>query len=341
MNPVDRRCVSWFIVNHVLRKDAHMNRRQALTGFAAAAAATVLVAPARANAGSGPFPTVIPLPDNWLPEGIAIGAAPFAYFGSRADGSIYRANLATGAGEVIHKGPGAAFPAVGLKVDDRARLFVSGGSAGDGRVIHAVSGELLAGYQFTTARSFINDVVLTPSGPFFTNSLEAALYHLPLDTDGRLPAADGFVRLPLSGGWEQRGTGNNANGIARTPDGTALLVVNSATQLLYRVDPATGFAVVVDLGGYMLENGDGLLLDGQILYVVQNRLQILAVIRLNADGTTGTLARRVELRDPFNVPTTVAKYSSGAAGDRLYLPNAKFGQTVTEFEAVSIPVPVV
>jgi sugar lactone lactonase YvrE len=318
-----------------------MNRRQALTGFAAAAT-TVLMTSARASADSevGPFPTIIPLPDNWLPEGIAIGAAPLAYFGSRATGSIYRANLATGEGMIIHEGPGAAFPAVGLKVDHRARLFVSGGSAGDGRVIHAVNGELLARYQFTTARSFINDVVLTPWGPFFTNSLEAALYHLPLDTNGQLPAPAAFVRVPLSGEWEQRGTATNANGIARTPDGTALLVVNSATQLLYRVDPSTGFAVTVDIGGYLLENGDGLLLDGNILYVVQNRLQILAAIRLNLEGTSGTLAARVELRDPFNVPTTVAKYSNGAAGDRLYLPNAKFGQTVTTFEAVSIPVPI-
>lgn len=320
-----------------------MNRRQALTGFAAATAATVLLTSERASADSevGLFPTLIPLPDNWLPEGIAIGAAPFAYFGSRASGSIYRANLATGEGEVIHEGPGAAFPAVGLKVDDRARLFVSGGSAGDGRVIGAVNGELLARYQFTTATSFINDVVLTPWGPFFTNSREAALYHLPLDTNGQLPAPDGFVRVPLIGEWVQLGTGNNANGIARTPDGAALLVVNSANQLLYRVDPWSGVAVQVDLGGYLLENGDGLLLDGQILYVVQNRLQILAVIRLNLDGTSGTVAAQVALRDPFNVPTTVAKYSNGAAGDRLYLPNAKFGQTVTQFEAVAIPVPII
>jgi sugar lactone lactonase YvrE len=321
-----------------------MNRRQALTGFAAAAAATVLAPAARANADSavGPFPTVIPLPDNWLPEGIAIGKAPYAYFGSRATGSIYRANLATGAGRIIHEGPGAAFPAVGLKVDHRGRLFVAGGSAGDGRVIHAVTGELLARYQFTTAPSFINDVVLTPWGPYFTNSREAALYHLPLERNGHLPAPDEFVRLPLVGGWEQLATGNNANGIARTPDGTALLVVNSATQRLYRVEPRTGFAVRVDLGGYLLENGDGLLLDGRILYVVQNRLQILAVIRLNLAGTAGTVAARVELRPPlFNVPTTVAKYSNGVAGDRLYLPNAKFGQTVTTFEAVAIPAPVV
>jgi sugar lactone lactonase YvrE len=321
-----------------------MNRRQALTGFAAAAAATVLATPSRANADDavGLFPTVIPLPDNWLPEGIAIGEAPYAYFGSRATGSIYRANLATGGGSIIHEGPGAAFPAVGLKVDQRERLFVSGGSAGDGRVIHGVNGGLLARYQFVPAAvtSFINDVVLTPWGPFFTNSREAALYHLPVGIDGQLPAADAFVRLPLGGEWQQVGTGNNANGIARTPDGTALLVVNSANQLLYRVDPATGFAVVVDLGGYLLENGDGLLLDGRILYVVPNRLEVLAAFRLNAEGTAGTLAARVELDDRFNVPTTVAKYSGGAVGDRLYLPNAKFGQTVTEFEAVAIPAPV-
>jgi sugar lactone lactonase YvrE len=321
-----------------------MNRRQALTGFAAAAAATVLVTPSRANADSEvePFPTIIPLPDNWLPEGIAIGEAPYAYFGSRASGSIYRANLATGEGTITHEGPGAAFPAVGLKVDQRERLFVSGGSAGDGRVIHGVSGELLARYQFVPAAttSFINDVVLTPWGPFFTNSREAALYHLPLGTDGHLPAPDRFRRVALVGEWEQVGTGNNANGIARTPDGTALLVVNSASQLLYRVDPWTGSAVKVNLGGYLLENGDGLLLDGQILYVVQNRLEVLAAFRLDAEGTAGTLAARVELDDRFNVPTTVAKYSGGATGDRLYLPNAKFGQVVTEFEAVSIPVPV-
>jgi len=320
-----------------------MNRRQALTGFAAAASATLLVPPARANADAETehFPTLIPLPNNWLPEGIAIGAAPFAYFGSRADGSIYRANLATGEGRIIHQGPGAAFPAVGLKVDHRERLFVSGGPAGDGRVIHAITGELLARYQFTNGPRFINDVVLTPWGPYFTNSLEAALYHLPLETDGQLPAPDAFVRVPLRDKWEQRGTGNNANGIARTPDGTALLVVNSATEELFRVDPWTGSAAKVGLGGYALRNGDGLLLDGQILYVVQNRLQILAVIRLDPEGTSGSVVAQVRLDPPFNVPTTVAKYSNGVVGDRLYLPNAKFGQTVTEFEAVAISAPVV
>ncbi len=56
------------------------------------------------------------------------------------------------------------------------------------------------------------------------------------------------MTLPLTGDWEQE-AGFNANGIAVTPDQQALLVVNSATGLLYRVDPDTGVATQVDLGG--------------------------------------------------------------------------------------------
>ena len=61
--------------------------------------------PARALAV---FPTELALPDGFLPEGIAIGAQPFAYFGSRADGDIYRVNLVTGEGSDVQRGPGHA-----------------------------------------------------------------------------------------------------------------------------------------------------------------------------------------------------------------------------------------
>jgi sugar lactone lactonase YvrE len=56
------------------------------------------------------------------------------------------------------------------------------------------------------------------------------------------------VTIPLGGEWVQN-PGFNANGIARTPDGRALIVVNSGTGALFRVDPATGVATAVDLGG--------------------------------------------------------------------------------------------
>jgi len=73
---------------------------------------------------------------------MAIGAAPFAFFGSTVNGSIFRANLVTGQGRIVSLGTGT--PAVGMKIDHRGRLFVAGGPAGDGRVVDAATGAVLA-----------------------------------------------------------------------------------------------------------------------------------------------------------------------------------------------------
>ncbi|MEU0964532.1 hypothetical protein ABZ357_03480 [Streptomyces sp. NPDC005917] len=88
-----------------------LSRRRLLTAGAATLAALTIGTRADATAR----PTSLTLPNGWQPEGIAVGAAPYAYLGSLADGSIYRADLRTGTGKVISTGPGT--PAVGLKVD--------------------------------------------------------------------------------------------------------------------------------------------------------------------------------------------------------------------------------
>ena len=116
-----------------------------------------------------------------------------------------------------------------------------------------------------------------------------------------------------------RRPGFNANGIAETPDHRALLVVQSATETLFRVNPRTGVATQVDLGGYALTNGDGLLVRGRTLYVVQNQLNQVAVFKLNRRGTAGALVKTLPVPDS-DVPTTVAAYRGS-----LYLPNARFG----------------
>jgi sugar lactone lactonase YvrE len=311
-----------------------LNRRQALTGFAATATAAAMFGSSTATASSRAhadlFPTTIQLPDNWLPEGIAIGLPPFAYFGSRADGSIYRANLITGKGRVLPT-PGPGTPAVGLKLDHFGRLFVAGGTAGNGRVVSALSGRILVNYQFTTAASFVNDVVLTDEAAYFTDTSNPALYVVPLGRHGSLPDSDDFRTLPLTPVPGPIGL----NGIAETPDRQALLVIQSSTGTLFRVNKSTGAATAVNLNGESLPNGDGLLLDGRTLYAVQNRLNTVAVLRMSSDGTSGTVLGRVS--DPrFDVPTTVAKFF-----DRLYLPNARFGAVppATTFTAVAIPVP--
>lgn len=270
--------------------------------------------------GGGAVEDLIELPDGFRPEGIAIDPRGTAYFGSLADGDIYAADLRTGEGEVIAQGPGT--PSVGLKVDQFGRLFVSGGPAGDARVIDTATGELLASYQLTTGPAFINDVVLTRDGAWFTNSQAAELYFVPIGPGGALPDADDVETLPLTGDWTQV-PGFNANGIAETPDHQALLVVQSATATVFRVDPDTGVATAVDLGGFAATAGDGLLVIGRTLYVVQNQLNTVAVIRLSADGSTGELVDQLTSAE-FDVPTTVAAYGNG-----LYLPNARFSTPPT------------
>lgn len=295
-----------------------MFRRLALLGSLVLASTAVTVGLSGSATGTTPaprdvFPARIELPDGFLPEGITIGGGPFAWLGSRADGDIYRANLVTGEGEVVSQGPGT--PSVGLKIDHRGRLFVAGGDAGTGRVVDARSGEIVADYQFTTEPSFVNDVVLTRHAAWFTDSLQPQLYRVPLGAGGQL--SDDFETVPLTGEWQQAG-GFNANGIARTPDGRALLVVQSGTGFLFRVDPATGVAEQVDLGGALLTNGDGLLVVGRTLYAVQNQLNQVAVVRLDRAGTSGVLVDTLTSPD-FDVPTTVAAF-----GPWLYLPNARF-----------------
>src|SRR4051812_5650812 len=107
-----------------------MKKAVFLAGLVALLVAPPAVAEARAQAHTAPvYPTQFSLPDGFQPEGIAIGPGHAAYFGSRATGDIYRADLRTGTGKVISKGPGT--PSLGLKIDGRGRLFVSGGSGGD------------------------------------------------------------------------------------------------------------------------------------------------------------------------------------------------------------------
>jgi sugar lactone lactonase YvrE len=222
--------------------------------------------------------------------------------------------------------------AVGIYVDQRSNnLFVSGGATGQGRVYDASSGALLRSYQFQTADTFINDVIVTREAAYFTDSRRALLYRVALAAGGRL--ADGpHEELPLTGDFVLA-AGFNTNGIEATPDGKWLVIVQSATGKLFRVDPASGEAKEIDTSGVALTNGDGLRFAGNCLYVVQNRLNQIAVVRLNADLTSGEVKRTIT--DPaLRVPTTIASF-----GDSLYAVNARFGTTPTpdtEYEVVKL-----
>jgi sugar lactone lactonase YvrE len=280
------------------------------------------VAPGAAIAKPDLFPTVMDLPDGWMPEGITIRRSEAtAWLGSRRDGSVYELDLRTGKGRIISDGPGT--PAVGLKSDRGKRLFVAGGDSGTARVVDIESGETLRTYRLAKGTSFVNDVILTRRAAWFTDSLKPQLYRLPIGPRHRLPDASKVETLPLTGEWVQ-GAGFAANGITRTPDHRALLVVHSTLGQLFRVNRNTGAATAVEvdrLDDRLLTNGDGLLLKrrkGKV-FVVQNRFNRIALVKLNQAGTEGTLMRHIT-SEHFDVPTTVDRL-----GSRLYLPNARFG----------------
>lgn len=262
----------------------------------------------RVAAPDRPFPAHIDLPDGFQPEGIAIGPGATAWLGSLADGDIYRVSLRTGEGSVVV--PGTGTPAVGLKRDGSGRLYVAGGPSGTARVIDTSSGAVTS---YALGGAFVNDVVLTRKAAWFTDSGVPRLYRLDRG-EGGAPAA-AATPVTLSGEWVQ-GTGFGANGIATAPGGKALLVVNSGTGKLYRVE-TTGVATEVDT--VSLKAGDGLLRHGRLLYVVRNQENTVVVLRLDRTGLSGDVVRTIT-SDDFDVPTTLARF-----GTHLYLPNARFG----------------
>jgi sugar lactone lactonase YvrE len=267
------------------------------------------------------FPKIIPLPNGFQPEGIASGAGTDFYAGSLANGAIYKGDLRTGTGAVLVPGQAGRI-AAGLAYDERSGyLFVSGATTGTASVYDTRSGALVATYQLSSGGGFVNDVIVTRTAAYFTDSFNARLFVLPLGPGGALPPADGFQVLPLGGDWVQVPGPFvfNANGIEATPNGDALIVINSNRGEIYRVDPLTGLAELIDLGGASLSAGDGLLLDGKTLYVMRNRLNQIAVVQLANDLAAGAVTGAIT--DPaFRVPTTIAEH-----GSSIYAVNARFG----------------
>ncbi len=265
------------------------------------------------QANARPFPEVVSLPAGWAAEGVATGRGSTVFAGSLATGAVWRGDLRTGSGGVLVP-PHTDRVAVGLK-QSGGLLFVAGGPTGQAYVYDATTGATVASYQVAASGSFINDVTVTKDDAWFTDSFSAMLYRIPLKSG--YPEG-GAIAVPLTGDWEQV-AGFNANGIASSPSGDALIVVNSTLGKIFRVDPANGVATTIQTSA-ALTAGDGILLRGRELAVVRNQFNEIAILRMSPDLGSATLV--TTLTDPdFDVPTTVAAF-----GSTLYAVNAKFGQ---------------
>jgi sugar lactone lactonase YvrE len=157
---------------------------------------------------------------------------------------------------------------------------------------------------------------VTHDAAWFTNSSAPELYRVAIGRHGELgPVAT----LPLGPGFAFVPGQFNANGIDATRNGKTLVVVNSTTGKLYTVDRATGAADEIELTGGNVQFGDGILLHGKTLYVVQNQLNRIAVVKLSHDLGSGRIVGHIT-SSLFKVPTTIAE-----RGHSLYAVNARFG----------------
>lgn len=311
----------------------------AALGGAALAGPLAPLAQARTTA-AGPAattsrPDAIATPAGFQPEGIAVSGRGTAYTGSLIDGSIYRVDLATGAGRIITRGEGPK--SVGLKLDGYGRLLVAGGDSGQIRVVHAGDGRVLATHQAATGIAFVNDVVVGCGGAWFTDSFADVVYFLPVGRSlaGAEAAPRAAPRRRVGSGAARRGVLGCQRHRAH-PDGKALLLVHDTAEALFRVDPRTGTATRTVLDGGSVANGDGLVVHGRTLYVVRNWAYAVDVFTLSGDGRRARFVKRIT--DPrFDEPTTAALY-----GDRLYVVNARFdadwSDPATASTIVSCPV---
>lgn len=107
--------------------------------------------------------------------------------------------------------------------------------------------------------------------------------------------------------------------VARRAGRTREEHLQTVAKKLFLINPSTGATRTIDIGSYDLANGDGLLLQGRTLYVVQNFSNKVAVFRLSTGLTRAGFVRAITDAD-FDVPTTIDR-----SGERLYVVNARFG----------------
>jgi len=267
---------------------------------------------------AAPRPSEYILPgDTVFPEGVAYdqGTGQF-YVSSTTDGTIFRGNLWDEMTSVfLPGGQDGRTTAVGLKVDDQGRLFIAGGGTGKIFVYDTATGELLASFDNNETTTFLNDVAIAPDGTaYVTDSLDPTLYRVTTDESGQVQFE---AWLDITGIYQ---SGFNFNGIVATPDGEYLIVVQSNTGRLYRIDIDTQEIVQIDLGGETVQAGDGIVLRGRTLWVVRNSFELIVKVQLSGDFASGSIVSSTT-DESFKFPTTAA-----IANGRLLVVNSQFNR---------------
>ncbi|WP_290058454.1 hypothetical protein [Amycolatopsis solani] len=254
---------------------------------------------------------VIVLPGATSAEGITPAGGSTYYTGDLVAGTIFREDVKRGTAERFIEVPSGQM-AAGVDFDRRhGLLFVAGAKGGKAYVYDVRTKAKVADFTFGDPQtSYVNDVVVTPYGAWFTDSYHPQLFFVP-NVGGVL----GTPRtLPLTG----PGAGGSPdtffmNDIIATPSGDTLLVAATTPGKVYKINPRTG--VTAELEGVDAPNVVSLVLEGHRLWAVQLDDKIS---RWRVDGDLSHGQPLGTITDPlFDQPVSAAKI-----GDRLAVVNS-------------------
>ena len=257
-------------------------------------------------------------------EGVAWDNRSESFFvGTIGTGTIYRGTLRdTTLRPFITPDPALpADSAVGMKVS-HDKLYVAGGPTGSIYVYEIKSGALLARFETQTG-GFLNDLVVTKKGDVYvTDSFRPMIWHL---TPAMVKAASGTPEgIPVGPEIAYTAGAFNLNGIVARRGGRELIVVNSSTKSLFRIDidrNNTAARVITKIDAPAL-GGDGLLIDRGRLLVVTGNPAAVTVLKLSRHDLRATVDK--VLTDPsLRVPSTIAR-----AKNRYLVVNADFNPAV-------------
>ena len=315
-----------------------LRRSLSVLALAAAAFASVAVtAPASASVATGHAATAssprtpqhptragtIPLPDGLQPEGITSFGSTY-YVGSLNDGRIVTGSLVRGGPATVLL-PGATGRQLrGLAFDVRTGLVWAVGNVGTVAHIWAVDSRSgrVASDTVVVGGGFLNDLIITPTAVWATDSQVERLTRIPLTLFGR-PTGKAPTFVPLGGDWPgSQAGGLSANGI-RQLDARHVVLDHSTAGGLWSVDLRTGAAVEIPVtGGPAITGGDGLERRGSTLFVVRGTTNTsVAQLKLRHTRAGWAASWQKLLTDAsLDVPST-ATYAVGT----LFAVNARFG----------------
>jgi hypothetical protein len=277
---------------------------------------------------------------NIRPEGITEGPGTLMYTSELLYGGVKSVDVVTGeVKQVVESFGFLERNAVGLTFAEDV-IWVAGGGAAFGipaalYVYDPHTGADIAACVVPEA-GFLNDLIPYEGTLYVTDSITPNLWLF--DVHSALEGNCVYESMSLPDDFA--GSPFRANGLVEYEGG--LVIANSAGGQLWYLDLETHeYTLLIEV-----PLADGLLLDGDILYSVENSLNNVGVFKLDYSKKYGVTAERIGdiSSDRFRVPATVAMYE-----DTLFLVNARFDiglpavgeedlSTFTEdFDVVAIP----